>query len=85
VEVKGSRARKWVRGLGIAGGVLVLLAVAGFVGWRALVAYFQGRYYREVLTPIELTADSVGGYPAEYHLDGVPGEQSGDGGSAARG
>lgn len=72
MEVKGSRARKWVRGLGIAGGVLVLLVVGGFVGWRALVTTFQNRYYHEVLAPIELAADGIGGYPAEYHLDGVP-------------
>jgi len=70
--VKGSRTRKWVRGLGVAGGVLVLLVVGGFVGWRTVMTYFQNRYYREVLAPTELAADRIGDYPAEYHLDDVP-------------
>jgi hypothetical protein len=37
-----------------------------------LMSTFQGQYYRESYAPLEVAADHVGDYPAEYHLDGVP-------------
>jgi hypothetical protein len=50
----------------------VVLVIGGFVGWRMLVTHFQGQYYREGYAPLEVAADRVGDYPAEYHLDSVP-------------
>ena len=70
--MKEKRTKKWTLWLGIAGGVLVLLVVGGLIGWRALMTYFQHRYFREAYAPIELTADGIGDYPAEHHLGDVP-------------
>jgi len=70
--MKSKRTKKWTLWLGIAGGVLVLLVIGGLIGWRALMTYFQHQYYREAYAPMELTADGIGDYPAEHHLDDVP-------------
>ena len=63
---------KWRIGLGIAGGILVVLAAGGFLGWRMLVAYFQRQYYRETYAPTELAAGDIGDCPATHRLDDVP-------------
>ena len=70
--MKGNRTEKWGKGLGVAGGVLVLLVAGGLVAWRILMTFFQQQYYREGYAPIELAADDVGDYPATHHLDDVP-------------
>ncbi len=64
--------RKWVKALGIIGGILVLLAVCGLLGWRMLMTFFQNQYYQDAYAPLELAADGIGDYPAEHHLDDVP-------------
>ncbi len=66
------RNRRWVRVVGIVAGVLLLLVVGGFIGWRMLMNHFVHQYYRETLSPIELVADDLAHYPARYHLDNVP-------------
>ena len=66
------RAKRWRTGLAIAGGILVLLVAGGFLGWRMLTAHFQRQYYWETYAPIELSANDLGGHPAEFHLDDVP-------------
>jgi hypothetical protein len=61
--------------IGIAGGLAALLiacGVAGWLGWRGMNTYFQQQYYRQAYEPIELTAEDIGGYPAQHHLDDVP-------------
>jgi hypothetical protein len=70
--MKGNRKRKWVIGLGVAGAALVLLVICGFVGWQMLMTHFVHQYHRETCSPIELSAGTIGGYPADYHLDDVP-------------
>jgi len=70
--MKGNRSRKWGLALGIAGGVLVLLAVGGFFGWRALTNYFVQQYYQQSYNPLALTTNQIADYPAEHHLDDVP-------------
>jgi hypothetical protein len=72
MEMKGNRTRKWVLGLGIAGSVLALLVAGGFVGWQMLTTHFVHQYHRETCSPIELSAETIGDYPAHYHLDDVP-------------
>jgi hypothetical protein len=67
-----TRRSKWTTGIGIAGGVLALLAVGGLVGWRMLVTFFQRSYYRESYAPLELAADDLRDYPTQYHLEDVP-------------
>jgi len=64
--------RKWVKTLGIAGGILVLLVVGGLLGWRMLMTFFQNRYYQDSYIPLELATDGIGDYQAEHHLDDVP-------------
>jgi hypothetical protein len=51
---------------------LVLLALCGFLGWRALMGYFVRRYYKNSYHPMELQAEEIGGYPDRHHLDDVP-------------
>jgi hypothetical protein len=70
--MKGSQKKKWGIGLGIAGAVLVLLVICGFAGWRMLMTHFVHRYHREACSPIELMTETIGDYPAHYHLDDVP-------------
>ena len=70
--MKGNRKRTWVIGLGVAGAALVLLVICGFVGWQMLMTHFVHQYHRETCSPIELSAGTIGGYPADYHLDDVP-------------
>jgi hypothetical protein len=72
VDTTAGGTRKWAVGLGIAGGAVVLLAVVGFVGWQMLTAHFQDQYYREGYGALEVAADRVGHYPAEFHLHNVP-------------
>jgi len=72
VDVTANRTRMWAIRLGVAGGALVLLIGAGFVGWWILKAQFQEQYYREGYEPLEVAADHVGHYPAEFHLHNVP-------------
>jgi hypothetical protein len=72
VDTGADRTWKWATGLGIAGGAVVLLVVAGFVGWRTLMAHFREQYYREDYEALEVAADHVGHYPAEFHLHNVP-------------
>jgi len=62
----------WAIRLGVAGGALVLLIGAGFVGWRILKSHFQEQYYREGYGALEVAAGHVGNYPAEFHLHNVP-------------
>ena len=64
--------RKWVKALGIVGGILVLLVICGILGWRMLMTFFQNQYYQDAYAPLELAADGIGDYPAEHHLDDVP-------------
>jgi hypothetical protein len=62
----------WKLGLGIAAGVLALLAICGLVGWRVLMTYFRNLYYRTEYAPLELAVDDAGDCPAEHHLEDVP-------------
>ena len=66
------KRRNWKLGLGIAAGVLALLAICGLVGWRLLMTYFQNLYYRTEYAPLELAVDDAGDCPAEHHLEDVP-------------
>ena len=59
--------KKWKRKLVIAGAVLLVLLVAGYAGWQALVTCFVNQYYQDAYAPLELAAGGVGDYPAEYH------------------
>ncbi len=70
--MKTNRTRKWLIGLGIAGGLLVVLTVIGVAGWQLLVSWFMRQYYQETYLPQELTAASLGAYPAAHHLQDVP-------------
>ena len=72
MDVTAKRTRMWAIRLGVAGGALVLLIGAGFVGWRILKTHFQEQYYREGYEPLKVVADHVGHYPAEFHLHNVP-------------
>ncbi len=64
--------RKWLMILGVIGGVLLVLAVCGFVGWQMLMNYFVQQYFYETYSPIQLAADGMGDAPAIFHLQDVP-------------
>lgn len=67
-----SRSCKLIIALGIGFGIVVLLIVAGVVGWQALMNYFVHQYYRTEYAPITLSDGEIGAYPAEHRLSGVP-------------
>jgi hypothetical protein len=66
------RSRSWVKVAGIAGAVLLLLVLAGVVGWRILMRYFVRQYYEDSYQPISLAESGIGVFPPEYHLEDVP-------------
>ena len=70
--MEGQPSRMWPIGLGIAGGLVMVFAVAGLLGWRALTRFFLRQYYEGNYHPLELTTEEVGDYPAEHLLDNVP-------------
>jgi hypothetical protein len=60
------------KGLSIALIVVAIVAVAGFVGYKALMNTFIQKYYRDTYLPEPLPEIAAGSYPAAYHLDDVP-------------
>jgi hypothetical protein len=67
-----ARRQKGTKGMALAGGIMALLAVGGFVGWRVLVTLFHRSYYQENYAPLKLAADDIGEYPTGHHLQDVP-------------
>jgi len=57
---------------GILGAILVLLAAAGFIGWRVLGRHFVNQYHREACNPTDLSPHLGSSSPAEYHVSDVP-------------
>jgi len=66
------RPSKWLVGLGVVGGIVLLLALGGWLGWQAVQDYFVQAYYQQSYQPTPLAASQLGAYPAEYHLQDVP-------------
>lgn len=58
--------------MGIAAGVILLLAAGGWLGWQALIRYFTRQYYRQAYEPIALAEEMIAALPAEHHLSDVP-------------
>ena len=66
--VRNRRKRVWLA-VGVAAAVLVGACVAL---WLAAPGFFAAMYMRQTRQPIRLTADAVGSFPTEHHLDDVP-------------
>jgi hypothetical protein len=66
--VRNRRKRVWLA-FGIAVGVL---ALAGVALWLAGPGLFARMYMIQTRQPIRLTADAIGTFPTEHHLDDVP-------------
>ena len=66
--VRNRRKRMWLA-VGVSAAVLVGACVAL---WLAAPGFFAAMYMRQTRQPIRLTADAVGSFPTEHHLDDVP-------------
>lgn len=66
--VQSRRRHTWM----VVGIAVAVLGVACVALWLVAPGFFARMYLRQTRQPIRLTADAVGTFPTEHHLDNVP-------------